>query len=120
MRNLVLLSAVFAMVFAVAFAQAEEKAKPKYTIKQVMKMAHKDGLKDKVVKGNGSAEDAKQLLALYQALAANKPKKGDAESWKEKTGVIVVAAKGVVAGKDGSLAALGKAVNCGACHKVHK
>lgn len=118
MRSLVVLSVVIGIGLAVSFASAEDK--PEYTIKQVMKMAHKDGLLKKVASGNGTKADAEKLLKLYQALAANKPKKGEAESWKEKNEAIVAAAKGVVEGKEGAAQALTKATNCGACHKVHK
>ncbi|MEQ8791951.1 MAG: hypothetical protein RIC55_37185 [Pirellulaceae bacterium] len=113
-----MLSVVCSMAFAVAFARAAEE--PEYTIKEVMKIAHKDGLLKKVASGDGTADDAKMLLKLYQAMAANKPKKGGEDSWKEKNAAIVAAAEGVVAGKDGAAAALGKATNCANCHKVHK
>jgi len=101
---------------------AQEGAKPKYTIKQVMKTAHAKmtGLKDKVVAGTATAEEKKSLLEHYEALAANKPPKGDEADWKAKTAALVAAAKDAVDGKEGAAAALGKASNCGACHMAHK
>ena len=46
-----------------------------------------------MAKGEASAEEKKQLVELYEALAANKPPKGDEASWKEKTAALVAAAK---------------------------
>ena len=48
------------------------------------------------------------------------PTKGDAESWKEKTGALVDAAKAVEEGKEGATKDLKKAMDCKACHTVHK
>ncbi|MBI2823221.1 MAG: hypothetical protein HYX69_00865 [Planctomycetia bacterium] len=102
-----------------AFASAAED-KPKYTIKQVMKEAHKDGLMKKVAEGKGTKADAEKLLELYQALAANKPPKGDAADWRTKTEALVAAAKEAVAAKPDFGKALTKAANCADCHKAHK
>ena len=112
---------VFGFVASVAVdaTRAADEDKPK-NIKQVMKAAHKDGLLKKVVDGNGTAQDAKDLLALYEALAANKPPMGEASEWKAKNEAIVAAAKDVVAGKEGAGKALQAAANCANCHKAHK
>ena len=57
----------------------------------------------------------KAVLTKYASwLAAYKPPKGDAESWKKKTAAITAAIKA------NDQAALKKAVNCKACHGVHK
>ncbi len=57
----------------------------------------------------------KEVLAKYAKwLAAYKPPKGDADSWKKKTGAIVSAIK------LNDQARLKKAVNCKACHSAHK
>ena len=57
----------------------------------------------------------KVVLAKYATwLAAYKPPKGDAESWKKKTAAITAAIKA------NDQPALKKAVNCKACHGVHK
>jgi hypothetical protein len=91
-----------------------QAAEPKHSIKEVMKVALKGPLNKKVADGNASEEEKKQLVELYEALAAATPKKGDAESWKEKTSALLAAAKGT----DGK--ALLKASNCKACHDSHK
>jgi hypothetical protein len=94
--------------------------KPKFKIKEVMKTCMKDGLCKKVADGKASADEKKTLAENFVALAANKPPKGSADSWKEKTGALVEASKAVVDGKEGAEAKLGKAANCMACHKEHK
>jgi hypothetical protein len=100
--------------------EKKEDDKPKYTIKQVMEKAHKNKLLNKVAAGEGTKEDAQQLLELYQALGKNQPPKGEAEGWKKKTVAIAEAAKEVVDGKPGAGAKLTKAANCANCHKEHK
>jgi hypothetical protein len=82
--------------------------------------AMKGGLCKKVASGSASDEDKAALVEMFVALAANKPPKGEAASWKAKTGALVKAAKAAAAGDEGAGAALKKAANCGACHKVHK
>jgi hypothetical protein len=71
-------------------------------------------LRDYWVKGEATEDEKKRLLELYEALAANSPPTGGAESWKEKAEALVAALKS----DDGK--ALEKAVNCGSCHKAHK
>jgi len=123
MRKLLMVGLVVACGWiAVSLAGgAAEDEKPKFTIKQVMKGAHAKGkLKDKVVAGTATAEEKKQLVECYTALAANKPPKGDEASWKEKTAALLAAAKDAEAGKEGAAAALTKAANCMGCHSAHK
>jgi len=117
-----LLACVAAVVVAVgvSMATAADDEAPKYKIKDVMKKAMKGGLCKKVASGGASEAEMKELVALFTALAAHKPPKGDAESWKAKTTALLSAAKDAAAGKDGADAALKKAANCGACHKAHK
>ncbi len=116
MKKLVTLLALLAAVgtLVVGVAGAADDDAPTYTNKQVMKMAHKDGLLKKVLSEKASEDESAKLLELYKAMAKNKPKKGDADSWKKKTAAIVKACEA------GDLAALKKATNCGSCHKAHK
>jgi surface antigen len=100
--------------------RAEDKEKPKHTIKAVMKACMKDGLCGKVAGGKASDDEKKALVENFEALAANKPPKGSADSWKEKTSALVDAAKAAAAGKEGAEAKLKAAANCMACHKEHK
>ena len=102
------------------FRAADDK--PKFSIDEIMDKAHKGkpSLWKKVVDGKASPEEKKELLGLYEDLAKNKPEKGSQEDWKKRTGNMIKAAKDVVAAKDGATKALGKAVNCKACHELHK
>jgi hypothetical protein len=103
--------------------QAADEAKPKYDIEEIMEKAHKppkNSLLVQVKTGKANAEQKKELLELYQELAKNKPEKGDLKDWQKRTNALVKAAKDVVDGKEGSLAKLGTAANCAACHKIHR
>lgn len=126
MRSLVMLSAAVALfasaalVLSVRAEDKEEKDAPKFKIKEVMAKCMKGGLCKKVADGDASADEKKQLVEMFTALAANKPPKGEAESWKALTSALVKAAKECAEDKDGGPAALKKAADCGACHKVHK
>ena len=92
------------------------------TIKEVMKKAHtgKPKLCEKVATGKASKEEKQELLDLYTALSKDKPPKGEEDSWKEKTGALVAAAKACVADDKDGPDKLKKAVNCKACHEAHK
>jgi hypothetical protein len=122
MRKLLVAFAVVAFGWvAVNLTTRAEDAKPKYAIKDVMRVCMKGGLCKKVAKGEASADEKKQLVEMFEALAANKPPKGDDASWKEKTAALLSAAKDCEAGKDGAGAVLSKAGSaCMACHSAHK
>lgn len=112
------LIAVVGMIFCLSASGAGDK-KPKYDIKEVMDKAHKQGLLKKVVSGKADEDERKELAELYTALSQNKPPKGEVSDWKKVTGTMVKAAKAAV--KDAAKGkALGKIVNCGACHKEFK
>jgi len=120
-----LLAAAVALSLAVvittsALTRAADDDKPKVTTKEVMKRAMKGGLCKKVASGKGDDAEKKELLDLFEALAKNEPPKGDADSWKEKTGALVKAATGISKGEDGAGAALVKAADCKGCHSLHK
>ena len=112
---------ILGLVIGMAALRAADEAS-KYTIKEVMKMAHQgdNSLYKKVSSGKGSKEDKKKLVDLYTALAADTPTKGDADSWKDKTGALLDAAKAVEDDKNGAVKDLKKAADCKACHTVHK
>jgi hypothetical protein len=104
------------------FAAAD---KPKHDIDGVMDIAHKTkkgtpSLFKKVVTGKASEAEQKRLLSLYEDLALNKPPKGSEKDWKDRTGKMIAAARAVVEGKPGATKSLAKAVNCKACHELHK
>ena len=102
------------------FSIVNGQAKPKYTIKQIMKDGLKGGLAKKVVGGEATDKEKIQLLDYAIALYETKPKKGDPASWTKLTGNLVTAAAKVAIDPKVGTEALGKAVNCKACHNVHK
>ena len=120
MKQLLVISAVFALVCSVALGLSAADDKKKVTTKVVMKKAMKSNLHRKAATGKASEAEVKELVALFEALAANKAPKGEAESWKKKTAALLEAAKGVAAGKADAGKALAKSANCKACHSVHK
>jgi hypothetical protein len=119
MRKLIVAGLIVAFGW-VALGVAQD-TKPKYTTKEVMKTAHKGGLAKKVAKGDASADEKKQLLELYEALAANKPPMGDDASFKEKAAELVAAAKDAVEGKPGAADKVNAIfMKCMGCHQAHK
>jgi hypothetical protein len=113
------LIAALGLALSPASSGADDK---ELTIKEIMEKGHKGKppLCGKVASGKASKEEKQQLLDLYTALAKAKPGKGDADSWKSKTDALVSAAKACVADEKGGPDSLKKAVNCKACHEVHK
>jgi len=94
--------------------------KPKYTTKEVMQKAHKGGLMKKVSEGKATADEKKQLLEFYEALAANKPQKGDEAEWKVKTDAIVAAARAAANGDEAAAKKIADTVKCMECHSAHR
>lgn len=80
----------------------------------------KESLSARIVKGQGNDADFKKMAMLTRELALNKPDKGDLASWTEKTQALRAAAESLVAGKPGAVDGFKSAVNCKACHSVHK
>ena len=120
MRKLSVAAFVVALGWLAVSLTGTAQEDKKVAIKDVMKTAMKGGLCAKVAKGEASADEKKQLVELFTALAANKPPKGEEASWKEKTGALVAAAKEAAEGKEGAGAKLRAAANCMACHSAHK
>ncbi len=91
-------------------------------IEDVMHKAFKgkQSLVVRVADGKASADEAKSLLEYVKALDAANAPKGDQAAWKKKTGAIVKAAEGVVAGNKEANEQLRAATNCKACHDDHK
>lgn len=122
MRKVLAVAAALAVVSVMVLNLRAADEKPKNSVKEVMEKAHKGkpSLYAKVSGGKGSDDDKKELLALYEDLCKNKPEKGDEKSWKDKTGAMVKAAKGIVDGDKKAIGALKTAANCKACHDIHK
>ncbi len=120
MRPFVLATVVTGTMMAAALLGAADKpTKSKITIKTAMKDI-KGGLHTKVIEGKATAAEKTKLLGYAKALPSLKPPKGSKESWKKLTAALLKATTAAVEGKDGGTAALGKAINCKACHTPHK
>ncbi|MFN3193324.1 MAG: hypothetical protein ACE361_22625 [Aureliella sp.] len=120
LATLVLGAVATAMVAPFAIADDEEKAKPKHSIKEVMKVALKGGLQKKVLAGEATDDEKKELLDMYVSLVESKPPKGEMNSWHNLAGGAALAAAKVVVGREGALDELKAATNCKACHSQHK
>jgi hypothetical protein len=116
----------FGLIQAAVHAQDTEGAKPKHAIKDVMKGAHMPpegggkSLRERVIAGDASDEEKKQLLDFYISLVENDPPRGEADAFKKKAGAVALAAAKIVVGREGATEELTKATNCAACHREHK
>lgn len=94
-------------------------------IEDAMKKYHKapdgtDPVCKKVSNGEATPEQLAELLKAYEAMAAAKPPKGNQASWDEKNQALISAVKKIQAGDATGVSAYKKAVNCKACHTLHK
>jgi hypothetical protein len=111
-----------ALAVALPLALAAAEPKPAYTTKEIMKALHKgeDNTAKRVLQGRGTAEDLAALVKYYESLPLNEPPQGDKASWDEKSKAVLAAAKALKAGEAGAADRFKQAVNCKACHSVHK
>jgi hypothetical protein len=72
------------------------------------------------MEGKASPEEMKKLVAGYKVLTTTKPPKGDDASWKEKTSKLYAAAQALEKGTPDAAAKYKAALDCKACHSVHK
>jgi hypothetical protein len=107
---------------ALAIVGCSTAPKAAKSIEQVMEEGFegKESLCAKVSKGQGSAQDLETMVGLTYQLTLNTPPKGDLASWTEKTTALHAAAKALAAGAPGAADQWKSAVNCKACHSVHK
>lgn len=70
--------------------------------------------------GDASASDINAILKAYQDMAKATPPKGTAASWKQKVDELIKAVNGIKSGDKSATSAYKKAVNCKACHDVHR
>jgi hypothetical protein len=109
-----------ALVWQSQAADAEEDP-----IKQVMKTYHKapkgvDPICKKASDGKATPAEIKNLVAAYRTMGKAKPPKGDGASWKEKCDKLLAGAEALASGAPDGVAKYKEAVNCKACHSVHK
>ena len=114
--------AAITLVAAGCASSSSSGTKPSLSIEHIMEdgFKGKESLSARIAKGQGSTEDFKKMAFLTKELALNKAPKGDLASWTEKTKALQAAAESLAAGKPGALDGFKSAVNCKACHSVHK
>ncbi len=103
-----------------ALAVQDETPAPKHSIKDVMKEHKKGGLLPKILAGEGTEDDKKNLLDMYISMLEAKPPKGEMDSWQKLAGAQALAAAKLVVGREGAIDELKEATNCAGCHKPHK
>ena len=94
------------------------------TVKEIMKTYHKapageDPVCKQVSNGAGTEKQIKDLLAAYKKLAKAEPATGEKGSWEQKTAALIAATE-KLAKDPKDVADYKAAVNCKACHDVHK
>ncbi len=94
-------------------------------IKAAMQKYHKapkgiDTVVKKAQDGNATKKELEGLVDAYKIMAKEKPPKGDDASWKEKSGKLLAATISLRKGDANAAAQFKEAVNCKACHSVHK
>lgn len=106
---------------ALIAADDVSKKEPK-DIHDVMEWTHKgkESMAAKVKEGKGTKDEIAILLRFYKFMATQKPELGDGASWKEKMTALVAAAEKLQKGDTDAVESYKKAVNCKACHDVHK
>ena len=119
-RPFVLISAALLAAGSLVSLVAEEDA-----METFMKKFHKapegtDPICKKAANGTATAEELAGLLEGYEAMAAVPPQAGELASWKEKTAAVISAVKDLQAHKENAGAVFKEAVNCKACHSLHR
>lgn len=74
----------------------------------------------KVSAGTASSSELADILKSYQSMSGAKPPKGTSASWKEKCDALISAVKEIQTKNPKGQGDYKKAVNCKACHDVHK
>jgi hypothetical protein len=114
------------LIQVIVYAQNTDKAKPKHTIKEVMKGAHMPpegggkSLRERVIAGDASDDEKRELLDFYISLLENDPPRGEPEAFHQKAGAVALAAAKIVVGREGADQELTRATVCAACHRDHK
>ncbi len=117
-----LLAVAATLVAVTAGCATHSKSQASLSIEQIMEdgFKGKTSLSARISKGQGNEADFKKIAFLTKELALNHPPKGDLSSWTEKTTALKAAADSLVDGKPGAPDGFKTAVNCKACHSVHK
>lgn len=116
---------ITAFALALMAGSALVRAEDKSPMAVFMKQYHSapkgtDPVCKRAIDGKASKEELKKLVEGYALMAKTKAPKGDAASWKEKTTALLEASKSLQKGDADGAAKYKEAVNCKACHSVHK
>ncbi len=119
MKHIKYIIAAFAAV-GLAFSVSADDAHE--LIEKAMKEGHKGktSIVAKIKNGSASKEEITKLHDWYVAMSKVKPPRGDAGSWKKKTTQIANITGKLAKGDAKAKGAFNKAINCKACHKLHK
>jgi hypothetical protein len=115
-----------AALFVGVLATSDFAADAKSPIKEAMQKYHKAPSKDvdpvckKVQTGAATKDEIKGMVASYVAMSKAAPPQGDAKSWADKCAALLAAAQGIEKGDAGAVDKYKAAVNCKACHDVHR
>lgn len=91
-----------------------------FSVSQIMELAHENKLYRELFVDDFDPAAGERLVLLYSSLPQQSSPKSDAEDWTKRATALLDAAKSVVAGEQGSVAAYKRAVNCNSCHSRHK
>jgi len=124
-KHIVITACLAAMLGSGALVWQLNAAEEKEVTKEVMKTYHKapkgvDTICKKAGDGKATPAELKNLVAAYGTMAKAKPPKGDEASWKEKSSKLLAAAQALQSGAPDGAALFKEAVNCKACHSIHK
>lgn len=105
-----------------ALIAPEKRAGQGFNIAEFMQAYHRGGasLAVRARTGDAEPEELDFLLRNYHELAATPPPKGDADSWRTRTGALINATEALLAQSPDALKSYATAVNCKACHDVHR
>lgn len=130
MRSLVLAATGMVIVATlVGCSSSGFGGKPSKNIEEIMEIGFKgkdpalkgaDSVAGRIRGGTASEADLQLMVDLTRQLTKNKPPKGELASWTAKTSALHAAAKDLAAHKAGALEGWKEAVNCKACHSLHK
>jgi len=103
-------------------AEEEEAAPDAISIADVMSDFHEGetSIANQAKRGEAEADDLQRMLENYLALVDLSPPQGPPDSWKEKTTNLVEATQSLIAGEEGAIESYRLAVDCKACHSVHR
>ena len=103
-------------------APIEEAVASAVSISDVMTEFHegKTSIANQAKAGEAEVDDLQRMLKKYQAMVELSPPQGPLDSWREKTTKLVEATHGLIAGEEGAIESYRLAVDCKACHSVHR